>query len=70
VASSTKPVVTPGELVREVPSAAVNDIASEHRRLQQLGDIFRGEPMSIGPITAVLFEDTCSNLINLVQHMA
>jgi catechol 2,3-dioxygenase-like lactoylglutathione lyase family enzyme len=33
------------------------DIASEHRRLQELGVSFRGEPKSMGPITAVLFED-------------
>ena len=55
-----------------IPATAflTNDIASEHRRLQKLGVIFRGEPKSMGPITAVLFEDTCGNLINLVQPMA
>jgi catechol 2,3-dioxygenase-like lactoylglutathione lyase family enzyme len=55
-----------------IPATAflTNDIASEHHRLQKLGVIFRGEPKSMGPITAVLFEDTCGNLINLVQPMA
>jgi hypothetical protein len=38
--------------------------------LQKLGVIFRDEPKSMGPITAVLFEDTCGNLINLVQPTA
>jgi len=55
-----------------IPATAflTNDIASEHRRLQKLGVRFRGEPKSMGPITAVLFEDTCGNLINLVQPSA
>lgn len=52
-----------------IPATAflTSDIASEHRRLQQLGVIFRGEPKSMGPVTVVLFEDTCGNIINLVQ---
>jgi len=52
-----------------IPATAflTNDIASEYRRLKSLGVVFRGEPTSMGPITAVLFEDTCGNLINLVQ---
>jgi catechol 2,3-dioxygenase-like lactoylglutathione lyase family enzyme len=55
-----------------IPATAflTNDIASEHRRLRELGVRFRGEPQSMGPITAVLFEDTCGNLINLVQPRA
>lgn len=55
-----------------IPATAflTNDIASEHRRLQQLGVRFRGEPKSMGPVTVVLFEDTCGNLINLVQPVA
>ena len=47
-----------------------SDINTEHRRLKALGVKFRGEPTSRGPITAVLFEDTCGNLINLVQPKA
>jgi catechol 2,3-dioxygenase-like lactoylglutathione lyase family enzyme len=43
------------------------DIAAEYRRLKDRGVVFRGEPKAMGPITAVLFEDTCGNLINLVQ---
>src|SRR6202521_3242849 len=52
-----------------IPATAfiTNDIDSEYRRLKPLGVSFRGEPKSMGPITAVLFEDTCGNLINLVQ---
>ena len=44
-----------------------NDIQNEYKRLYKRGVIFRGEPKTNGPITAVLFEDTCGNLINLVQ---
>lgn len=55
-----------------IPATAflTNDIASEYRRLKSLGVVFRGEPTKMGPITAVLFEDTCGNLINLVQPAA
>lgn len=44
-----------------------DDIQNEFRRLKELGVTFRGEPTNMGSITAVLFEDTCGNLINLVQ---
>ena len=47
-----------------------NDIHAEYRRLKALGVRFRGEPKSMGPSIAVLFEDTCGNLINLVQPTA
>jgi catechol 2,3-dioxygenase-like lactoylglutathione lyase family enzyme len=55
-----------------VPSTAFisKDIRSEYARLKELGVVFRGEPTKIGPITAVLFEDTCGNLVNLVQPPA
>ena len=45
------------------------DIQAEYRRLKERGVVFRGEPTRMGPITAVLFEDTCGNLINLVQPL-
>jgi catechol 2,3-dioxygenase-like lactoylglutathione lyase family enzyme len=52
-----------------IPATAfiTKDIASEYQRLKSLGVTFRGEPKNMGPVTAVLFEDTCGNLINLVQ---
>ena len=55
-----------------IPATAfiTSDIAAEYRRLKALGVSFRGEPKSMGPITAVVFEDTCGNLINLVQPKA
>jgi len=55
-----------------IPATAflTSDIQSEYGRLKALGVSFRGEPKSMGPILAVLFEDTCGNLINLVQPTA
>jgi catechol 2,3-dioxygenase-like lactoylglutathione lyase family enzyme len=52
-----------------IPATAflTDDIDAEYRRLQDLGVVFRGEPSNMGPITGVMFEDTCGNLINLVQ---
>jgi catechol 2,3-dioxygenase-like lactoylglutathione lyase family enzyme len=52
-----------------IPAAAFisNDIATDCRRLKERDVRFRGEPQNMGPITAVLFEDGCGNLINLVQ---
>jgi catechol 2,3-dioxygenase-like lactoylglutathione lyase family enzyme len=52
-----------------VPATAfiTNDITAEVQRLKASGVIFRGEPQQMGPISAVIFEDTCGNLINLVQ---
>ncbi|HSB65016.1 MAG TPA: VOC family protein [Anaerolineales bacterium] len=45
------------------------DIDQEYRLLKGRGVIFRGEPQEMGPIKSVLFEDTCGNLINLVQAL-
>ena len=55
-----------------IPATAFisKDIAIEYQRLKALGVRFRGEPVNMGPITAVLFEDGCGNLINLVQPAA
>ena len=52
-----------------IPATAfiTKDINAEYDRLKKLGVVFRGEPQIMGPVTVVMFEDTCSNLINLVQ---
>jgi catechol 2,3-dioxygenase-like lactoylglutathione lyase family enzyme len=54
-----------------IPSTAFlsSDIQAEVQRLKSLGVVFRGEPQNMGPIITVLFEDTCGNLINLVQPL-
>jgi catechol 2,3-dioxygenase-like lactoylglutathione lyase family enzyme len=55
-----------------IPATAfiTKDIATECRRLQSLGVRFRSEPTAMGPVTAAIFEDTCGNLINLVEPSA
>jgi len=55
-----------------IPATAFicRDINAEVQRLKTRGVKFRGEPTKMGPITAVMFEDTCGNLINLVHPAA
>jgi catechol 2,3-dioxygenase-like lactoylglutathione lyase family enzyme len=55
-----------------IPATAFmsSDINAEVQRLKARGVKFRGEPAKTGPVTAVRFEDTCGNLINLVQPAA
>jgi catechol 2,3-dioxygenase-like lactoylglutathione lyase family enzyme len=52
-----------------IPATALitRDIAADVARLTARGVKFRGEPAAMGPIIATVFEDTCGNLINLVQ---
>ncbi|TDR47755.1 catechol 2,3-dioxygenase-like lactoylglutathione lyase family enzyme [Tahibacter aquaticus] len=54
-----------------IPATAfiTRDIAAETARLKAAGVSFRSEPMTMGPIIAVVFDDTCGNLINLVQPL-
>ncbi len=54
-----------------IPATAflTNDLAGEYQKLRERGVKFRGEPKNMGPITGVVFEDTCGNLIQLVQPM-
>src|SRR5215467_7559150 len=46
-----------------IPATAfiTSDIQGEYARLKEKGVKFRGEPSSMGPVTVVLFEDTCGN---------
>jgi catechol 2,3-dioxygenase-like lactoylglutathione lyase family enzyme len=48
-------------------SFAVDDIRKEHARLETLGVVFRTPPTEAGPVTIAVFEDTCGNLIQIVQ---
>ncbi len=52
-----------------VPATAfvTSDIHGEFERLSAAGVRFRGEPVDMGSVTGVMFEDTCGNLIHLVQ---
>lgn len=46
------------------------DIQAEYERLKAAGVVFRGEPVDMGTVKTVLFEDTCGNLVSLVQPAA
>lgn len=46
---------------------ASTDIRAEHERLVARGVEFRSPPTQQGPVTVAVFDDTCGNLIQLVQ---
>jgi catechol 2,3-dioxygenase-like lactoylglutathione lyase family enzyme len=49
---------------------AVDDVAAEHTRLTAAGVTFTQPPTAMGPVTTAVLDDTCGNLIQLVQHHA
>lgn len=52
-----------------IPSASflVEDIQAEAERLKGLGVRFTMTPTVTGPVTVAVFDDTCGNLIQIVQ---
>jgi catechol 2,3-dioxygenase-like lactoylglutathione lyase family enzyme len=50
-----------------VTSFRVDDLDSEHRRLRALGVSFTQAPMDAGPVRMAVLDDTCGNLIQLIQ---
>ncbi len=44
------------------------DIQKEYEQLKHKGVVFRSKPESMGPVTVAVFEDTCGNLLQLVQQ--
>jgi catechol 2,3-dioxygenase-like lactoylglutathione lyase family enzyme len=48
-------------------SFAVEDVRAEFDRLRGLGVRFTQEPLEMGPVTTAVLDDTCGNLIQLVQ---
>ncbi len=49
-------------------SFAVDDVAKEYERLTAHGVTFTQAPLTMGPVTTVVLDDTCGNLIQLAQH--
>lgn len=45
----------------------VADIQKEYKRLLEKGVKFTKEPTKIGEVTIAVFDDTCGNLIQLIQ---
>ncbi|WP_394618784.1 VOC family protein [Lentzea sp. JNUCC 0626] len=47
---------------------AVDDVRKEYERLSVLGVRFTQEPLEMGPVITAVLDDTCGNLIQIVQH--
>ncbi len=54
---------------QSIPAAlfGVADIHAEYERLKSLGVAFSMEPTEAGDVTVAVFDDTCGNLIQMVQ---
>ena len=48
-------------------SFGVDDVQAEFTRLCGLGVHFTQPPVAMGPVTTAVFDDTCGNLIQIVQ---
>lgn len=46
----------------------VNDVQAEYERLSALGVVFTMPPTDIGPAIMAIFNDTCGNLIQIMQE--
>jgi catechol 2,3-dioxygenase-like lactoylglutathione lyase family enzyme len=48
-------------------SFQVDDLSAEYQRLRDLGVRFTVEPMDAGPVRMAVFDDTCGNLIQIIE---
>jgi catechol 2,3-dioxygenase-like lactoylglutathione lyase family enzyme len=69
---SDHPAVTPykNALVEDgIPATSfqVDDVHAEFERLKDIGVKFTQEPTDAGPVRMAVLDDTCGNLIQLVQ---
>lgn len=48
-------------------SFKVDDLDAEYRRLRDLGVRFTVEPMDAGTVRMAIFDDTCGNLIQIIE---
>jgi len=48
-------------------SFAVDDVQAEYARLKAAGVTFTQEPLTMGPVTTAVLDDTCGNLIQLAS---
>lgn len=46
----------------------VSDVQNEYKRLLKHGVKFTMEPTKMGDITIAVFDDTCGNLIQIIEH--
>ncbi len=54
---------------QSIPAASfgVSDIRAEHERLRSLGVAFAMEPTEVATVTIAVLDDTCGNLIQIVE---
>ncbi|WP_199550116.1 VOC family protein [Streptomyces sp. N35] len=45
----------------------VDDVHAEYKRLRDLGVTFTQEPAEMGTVTTAVLDDTCGNLIQIIQ---
>lgn len=69
---SDHPAVTPYKkaLVEDaIPATSfqVDDLDAEYERLKGIGVKFTQQPADVGPVRIAVLDDTCGNLIQLVQ---
>ncbi|QCR19737.1 VOC family protein [Agrococcus sp. SGAir0287] len=69
---SSHPAVAPyRDALREdgIPSLVlhVDDLAAEHARLAAAGVVFTQPPVDAGTVHVAVFDDTCGNLVQLLQ---
>lgn len=52
-----------------IPAASfqVDNLDAEHERLSGLGVTFTQQPMDAGPVRMAVLDDTCGNLIQLIE---
>lgn len=52
-----------------IPAAsfAVDDVGQEYDRLQGLGVQFTQKPLTVGNVTTAVFDDTCGNLVQVIN---
>ena len=53
-----------------VTSFAVADAQAEYERLRGLGVTFTQEPLTMGPMTTAVLDDTCGNLVQIASMQA
>jgi len=58
-----------GLVAQGIPAASfgVKNIDNEHKRLKELGVTFTMEPAQMGPVKIAVFDDTCGNLIQIIE---
>ena len=59
-----------GLVARGIPAASfgVSDIEAEYKRLKMLGVTFTMKPTQMGQANVAVFNDTCGNLIQIMQR--